>query len=84
MRYSIYKMEPAGSVVEELASDISQLITTTPMARFVASCVPHATRRWVSSGMTPHASVRQQLISRIHQHEQYWASVTGHSTQTRG
>ena len=78
------RVEPAGSVVGELAKDIWRLTMTTKPGRFVAFCVQHATRHWGSSETTLDGLMRQHLISELSRHERYLnhLRVAGNNTQT--
>jgi len=84
MNYWRPKAVPAQSVVEELARDISQLITTTKLGSLEVFYAQPAIRFLHSFGTKYVDLNRQQVILEIRQLEEYWANVTGHGSKIEG
>lgn len=76
--------DDAARAVVARARITSLLTTITTPAKYVAYSAHAVTRFWHQYVMTRHSYDRSHVTSTIRQHEQYWADVTGRSTQTEG
>ena len=82
MRCSNPKLDRALFVTGALAASTLRAITTTKRGRYVVYSAQLATKCWQQYVMTQTVYTRQQVISLIRLHEEYWQEETGRSTPT--
>lgn len=66
------RVEPVGSAMVARVSDTLQSIIATRLVKLEDYFVQRATRHLANFGMTPNDSLKQQIISALHQHQRYW------------